>query len=63
MCLCDVGCVYDFIIRKLLFFLRGEWADVHVADGEARCEEAAAAWLERIQRLHQWEGLRGVYVI
>lgn len=62
MHVCVCVCVYDFIIRKPLFFLRGGWADVHAPDKEAHCEEATA-WLDTIQRVHQWETLRGVYVI
>lgn len=33
----------DYIIRKAsVFFLPRGWADVHVADKETHCEEAAA---------------------
>ncbi len=50
------------LLESLCFFVWAGWADVRGADREAHCEEAAA-WLDTIQRLHQWEGLRGVYVI
>lgn len=50
------------LLEKPVFFFPPRWAggraDVHGADSEAHCEEAAA-WLDAIQRLHQREGLRG----
>lgn len=58
-------CVYMYlfiILQAFFFFLQGGWAVVHVADKEAHCEEAAA-WLDTVQRVHQWESLRVVYVI
>lgn len=48
---CVVECMYDFIIRKPLFFLWGGRVDVRGADSVAHCGEAAA-WLDRIQRHH-----------
>lgn len=57
-------CVAMILLLERLFFslLQGGLADVYAADKEAYCEEAAA-WLDTIQRVHQWESLRGVFVI